>query len=99
MDIFNQPVRVIIEWSSFEHFYNPLTAFTWVKDLLVPKGLFVSTTAVLNWTDQFKEEIILDAGERAYNILSSEEYTNLSKKYFAVESPTGSIAKLLIKKP
>jgi 2-polyprenyl-3-methyl-5-hydroxy-6-metoxy-1,4-benzoquinol methylase len=95
---FKHPIVGVIEWSCFEHFYDPVAAITWVKDILEPSGVFITTTSIIEWTEQKRLEYVVDCGEETTKKLMSKEFSSVSRDFFTIHDFTTSHADVLVKK-
>lgn len=96
--LFMHPIAGVIEWSCFEHFADPARAITWVKDILEPAGVFITTTAIIEWTEQKRLEYVLDCGEETTRRLMSDEFSRVSRDSFTIHDFGTSHADVLVKK-
>ncbi len=95
---FKHPIAGVVEWSCFEHFDDPIAAITWARNILEPGGAFITTTSIIEWTEEKKQEYIIDCGEATTAKLMSKEFSSVSRDFFEIHDFPTSHADVLIKK-
>jgi 2-polyprenyl-3-methyl-5-hydroxy-6-metoxy-1,4-benzoquinol methylase len=76
--LFQHPIAEVVEWSCFEHFSDPILAITWVKDILEKAGAFITTTSIIEWTEEKRLEYVIDCGEETTQKLMSKVFSSVS---------------------
>jgi SAM-dependent methyltransferase len=90
---------LVIEWSVFEHIYDPIKALEAITGGLVPGGMFVTTTLCRDWTPELEALYRRDTQDEAIMDQLRDPSTDAwVRDRFDVLSPPNTVAKVLVKR-